>query len=52
MVDVCLQVPSSRIEQQEDAHLILEHCICATIRTELAQAAPSGPAGLNSGRDG
>jgi D-sedoheptulose 7-phosphate isomerase len=37
MVDLCLQVPSPRIEQQEDAHLILEHCICAAIRAELAR---------------
>jgi D-sedoheptulose 7-phosphate isomerase len=37
MVDLCLQVPSPRIEQQEDAHLILEHCICAVIRAELAR---------------
>ena len=35
MVDLCIQVPSPSIEQQEDAHLILEHCICAAIRTEL-----------------
>lgn len=35
MVDVCLQVPTPRIEQQEDAHLILEHCICAAIKAEL-----------------
>jgi D-sedoheptulose 7-phosphate isomerase len=35
MVDVCIQVPSPRIEQQEDAHLILEHCICAAVRAEL-----------------
>ncbi|MCL4295939.1 MAG: SIS domain-containing protein [Anaerolineae bacterium] len=41
MVDVCLQVPSPRIEQQEDAHLILEHCICAAVRAELAKAAVS-----------
>ena len=34
-VDLCIQVSSPRIEQQEDAHLILEHCICAAIRTEL-----------------
>ena len=34
-VDLCIQVPSPRIEQQEDAHVILEHCICAAIRTEL-----------------
>lgn len=35
MVDLCIQVPSSSIEQQEDAHLIMEHCICAAIREEL-----------------
>lgn len=35
MVDLCICIPSPRIEQQEDAHLILEHCICATIRNEL-----------------
>jgi len=38
MVDVCVQVPSPRIEQQEDAHLILEHCICSAIREELKQS--------------
>lgn len=35
MVDMCLIVPSPRIEQQEDAHLIVEHCICAAIKAEL-----------------
>lgn len=35
MVDLCIQVPSPSIEQQEDVHLILEHCICAAIREEL-----------------
>ncbi len=38
MVEVCLQVPSPRIEQQEDAHLILEHCICAAVRAELVRS--------------
>jgi D-sedoheptulose 7-phosphate isomerase len=38
MVDVCVQVPSPRIEQQEDAHLILEHCICSAVREELRQS--------------
>ncbi len=38
MVDLCITIPSPRIEQQEDAHLILEHCICATIRQELMAA--------------
>jgi D-sedoheptulose 7-phosphate isomerase len=37
MVDICLLIPSPRIEQQEDAHLILEHCICSAIRDELTQ---------------
>ncbi len=37
MVDICIKVPSPRIEQQEDVHLILEHSICAAIRDELRQ---------------
>ncbi|MFC1975540.1 SIS domain-containing protein [Chloroflexota bacterium] len=37
VVDLCIQVPSPRIEQQEDAHLVLEHCICATVRDRLVQ---------------
>jgi D-sedoheptulose 7-phosphate isomerase len=46
MVKVCLQVPSPRIEQQEDAHLILEHCICAAVRAELVRSVAPTP--LNS----
>lgn len=38
MVDLCIRVPSPRIEQQEDAHLMLEHCICAAVRHRLEQA--------------
>jgi D-sedoheptulose 7-phosphate isomerase len=37
MVDLCITVPSSRIEQQEDLHLILEHCICTAIRDEFTR---------------
>ena len=37
MVDLCLKAPSPRIEQQEDIHLILEHCICAAVRDQLVQ---------------
>ena len=37
MVDLCILTPSPRIEQQEDVHLILEHCICAAIRDELTR---------------
>ena len=36
MVDVCIKVPSPRIEQQEDLHLVLEHSICSAIREQLA----------------
>ena len=36
MVDVCIKVPSPRIEQQEDIHLVLEHCICSAIREQLS----------------
>lgn len=43
MVDLCIITPSPRIEQQEDAHLILEHCICATIRDELMAATMPQP---------
>lgn len=39
-VDLCIQVPTSRIEQQEDAHLILEHCICTAIRAKLTSTSP------------
>lgn len=34
-VDLCLKAPSPHIEQQEDLHLMLEHCICSAIREEL-----------------
>lgn len=37
MTDLCIRAPSSRIEQQEDVHLILEHCICAAIRDRLTE---------------
>ncbi len=37
LVDLCILAPSPYIEQQEDIHLILEHCICAAIRDELSQ---------------
>ena len=37
IVDLCICVPSPRIEQQEDVHLILEHSICAAVRDELTR---------------
>jgi D-sedoheptulose 7-phosphate isomerase len=36
LVDLELHVPSSRIEQVEDIHLILEHLICSILR-EMAE---------------
>ncbi|MEI7554290.1 SIS domain-containing protein [Candidatus Chlorohelix sp.] len=36
-VDYCLVIPAACIEQVEDAHLVLEHTICATIRLNLAE---------------
>jgi len=44
MADVCIQVPSPQIEQQEDVHLILEHCICAAIRDKLMREHTPMPA--------
>jgi D-sedoheptulose 7-phosphate isomerase len=35
LVDLCILVPSPRIEQQEDLHLVLEHSICAAVRDRL-----------------
>jgi len=35
LVDLCILVPSPRIEQQEDVHLVLEHSICAAVRNRL-----------------
>ncbi len=34
MSDLCIKTTSPFIEQQENIHLALEHCICMTIRTE------------------
>jgi D-sedoheptulose 7-phosphate isomerase len=48
MVDMCIQVPSPRIEQQEDVHLILEHCICAAIRDKLARGYAPASHGIES----
>ncbi|HEY4690080.1 MAG TPA: SIS domain-containing protein [Anaerolineae bacterium] len=44
LVDVCVIVPSHVMEQIEDAHLIMEHAICTTLRAvrqpQLLQAEP------------
>ncbi len=41
-VDLCVQAPSPHIELQEDAHLIVEHCVCTAIRQELTRSYASG----------
>ena len=46
IVDYCILAPSPSIEQQEDVHLILEHCICAAIREELRQSFAIIPNGI------
>lgn len=38
LVDLDVHVPSDRIEQVEDIHLILEHLICSTLRERAEEA--------------
>jgi D-sedoheptulose 7-phosphate isomerase len=37
IVDECIKVPSTHIAQQEDVHLMLEHCICSSILDVLTR---------------
>jgi D-sedoheptulose 7-phosphate isomerase len=39
LVDHCILVPSDRIGQQEDAHMILDHLIASTLRELIEQEA-------------
>ena len=43
MVDLCLFAPTPRIQQQEDVHLMLEHCICSAIHERLTEAYAERP---------
>ena len=36
LVDCCLLVPSNRMEQIEDMHLVLAHAICVSMRNRIA----------------
>jgi D-sedoheptulose 7-phosphate isomerase len=36
LVDCCLLVPSNRMEQIEDMHLVLAHAICVSVRNRIA----------------
>lgn len=40
LVDYCIVVPSDCMEQIEDMHLLLEHCICTALRKRIAAQAP------------
>jgi len=37
LVDYCIHVKSSCIQQVEDAHLVLQHLICVTLQEELSR---------------
>jgi len=37
LVDCCLLVPSNRMEQIEDMHLVLAHAICVSVRNRIAR---------------
>ena len=43
LVEHCVVVPSTRMEQIEDAHLALSHALCVSLRAAIA-AGPSKPA--------
>lgn len=39
LADLTIRVPSPHIEQVEDAHLMVAHCLCVTLREHLRQQA-------------
>ena len=41
MVDHCLSTPCTIIEQVEDVHMVLAHCITSAVRDELQRLAPA-----------
>ena len=45
IAEVCLVVPTGRIEQAEDAHLILQHILCTYLRGAIAGDGGPGAAG-------
>lgn len=51
LVDLDVHVPSNRIEQVEDIHLILEHLICSVLR-EMAEEAESQYTGASANGSG
>lgn len=53
MVDICLQVPCTIIEQVEDVHMVLAHCIASALRNELRHrlliSTPAVASGVETG---
>lgn len=45
IAELCLAVPARRIEQAEDAHLVLQHILCTYLRGAIAGEAGSGTVG-------
>jgi len=45
IAEVCLVVPTGRIEQAEDAHLILQHIPCTYLRGTMAGGGETGTGG-------
>jgi len=45
IAEVCLVVPTGRIEQAEDAHLILQHILCTYLRGAMAGGGETGTGG-------
>ena len=44
LADLAVIIPSDRIGQQEDGHMILDHVIAAALRERIAQASPASQA--------
>jgi D-sedoheptulose 7-phosphate isomerase len=49
LCDVCVVVPSNRVDQIEDTHLALQHLICRTLRELLATELADGATELADG---
>ena len=52
VVDHCIRVPTNWIVQQEDAHLILNHCIATTLRGLIEERAAASRDATGSGAAG
>ncbi len=48
IVDYCVHVPCTNIEQVEDVHMVLAHCIVSTMRQKLQQRQSATPVAFES----